>query len=74
MGKNQSKEIVEFDSGAAPHPEEMKSTFALRIGDAISIDAAARTTPAGIVSVGVALGLAILAFSALARVRRSRSP
>ncbi len=71
MGKNHSKEIAELGSGSAPHPEEMKSIFTLRIGNAVSIEAVARTTPAGIVSVGVALGLAVLAFSALARARRN---
>ncbi len=70
MGKNPSKEIAELGSGSAPHPEEMKSIFRLRIGNAFSIEAVARTTPAGIVSVGVTLGLAVLAFSALARARR----
>jgi hypothetical protein len=69
MGKNHSKEIAELGSGSAPHPEEMKSIFTLRIGNAVSIEAVARTTPAGIVSVGVALSLAVLAFSALARAR-----
>jgi hypothetical protein len=70
MVKNHSKEIAELDVASAPHPEEMKSIFTLRIGNAVSIEAVARTTPAGVVSVGVALGLAVLAFSALARARR----
>ncbi len=70
MGKNPAKEIAELGSGSAPHPEEMKSIFTLRIGNAVSIEAVARTTPAGVVSVGVALGLTVLAFSALARARR----
>jgi hypothetical protein len=55
------------------HPEEMKSTVELRIGRLISLQAAARTTPAGVVSVGIAISLAGLAFSALARARRTRS-
>jgi uncharacterized protein (TIGR03382 family) len=55
------------------HPEEMKSTVELRIGRLISLQAAARTTPAGVVSVGIAISLAVLAFSALARARRTRS-
>lgn len=56
-----------------PHPQEMKSTVELRIGRVISFQAVARTTPAGVVSVGIALSLAVLAFSALARARRTRS-
>ncbi|WP_297296586.1 MYXO-CTERM sorting domain-containing protein [uncultured Methylovirgula sp.] len=71
MNKTLSEEISR--SELAPHPEEMKSTVELRIGRVFSLQATARTTPAGIVSVGIALSLAVLAFSALARARRMRN-
>jgi uncharacterized protein (TIGR03382 family) len=73
MGKHQSDEAPGFELAEAQHPEEMKSAVELRIGNAVSLRAVARTTPAGVVSVGVALCLAVLAFSALARARRVRS-
>ncbi len=52
-------------SGAEPdapltHPEEMKAVFNLKIGDKISLQGSARTTPAGIISAGITLS-AILA-------------
>ena len=59
------------DLVAVQHPEEMKSTVELRIGNAVLLKAAARATPAGVIGVGIALSLAVLAFSALARARRA---
>ncbi len=46
------------------HPEEMKAAFNLRIGDKISLEGSARTTPAGIISAGITLStiLAALGF------------
>ncbi len=37
------------------HPEEMRANFNLRVGDKISLQGAARITPAGVVSAGIAL-------------------
>jgi hypothetical protein len=41
--------------GAATHPEELRASITLRIGDWVTLSAAARTTPAGIVAGGLAL-------------------
>lgn len=53
------------------HPEEMKATYAFRVGKIMSVEATARITPAGVVTVGVTTLLVALAFAALAprRVR-----
>jgi hypothetical protein len=40
-------------STAAPHPEEMRATVGLRIGNSVSLDATARATPAGLIAVGL---------------------
>jgi hypothetical protein len=53
------------------HPEEMKTTYNLRIGNSISLQGSARITPAGIVTVGVTTLLVALAFTALS-ARRTR--
>jgi hypothetical protein len=46
--------IVQADSSAAAHPEEIKATVDLRIGTVITLQASARTTPAGVISAGIA--------------------
>jgi hypothetical protein len=43
---------MELDSDSPPHPEEMKAEVELRIGDRTVVMATARTTPAGLISVG----------------------
>lgn len=55
---------------AAPHPEEMKAEFQLRLGDLASLRVSARATPAGILS--AALFLAVFA-GASARLLRARA-
>ena len=58
------------DRDAPTHPEEMRATYKLRIGNMISVESTARITPAGIVTVGVTTLLVALAFTALAKPRR----
>jgi hypothetical protein len=50
---------------AAPHPEEMKAAVELHIGNNVILHATARTTPAGLVSIGIAVSSIILAVAAL---------
>ena len=71
MSEKQSHETAVSELTRISHPEEMKSVVDLRIGDTVSFQAAARMTPAGVVCIGIAFSLAILAFSALARARRT---
>jgi hypothetical protein len=40
-------------SAAAPHPEEMRGTVRFRIGNSVTIDATARATPAGLITLGL---------------------
>jgi hypothetical protein len=54
------------------HPEEMKATYNLRVGKSISLQASARITPAGVVTIGITTLLVALAFSALRSRRRWR--
>ncbi len=52
------------------HPQEMKATYKVRVGNMISVESTARITPAGVVAVGVTTLLVALAFTALAKPRR----
>ncbi|HEY1863842.1 MAG TPA: hypothetical protein VGG77_09165 [Roseiarcus sp.] len=63
--------IVLDASAAAPHPEEMRGTVRFRIGNWVSIDATARATPAGLIT----LGLLVTAIAAplLIAGRRNRA-
>jgi hypothetical protein len=54
-----------IDNDIPTHPEEMKANYNLRIGKCISLQASARITPAGIVTIGVTTLLVALAFVAL---------
>ena len=54
--------------GASPlHPEEMKATVNLRIGDRTVLMATARTTPAGLVTAGIMVSAILLSAAALVR-------
>jgi hypothetical protein len=50
---------------ALPHPEEMKTSVELRLGGSVVLHATARTTPAGLVSAGIAVSSIILAVAAV---------
>jgi hypothetical protein len=55
------------------HPEEIKSVFDLRVGKSIALRASFRTTPAGVISSGIALAAMTLALGYLASsMRRGR--
>jgi hypothetical protein len=49
---------------AAPHPEEMKATLDLAVGNAVSVKATVWTTPAGLVAAAL-LAAAVLFRAAL---------
>lgn len=52
------------------HPEEIRVTVDLRIGNNLSLKATARTTPAGLVAAGIMVSAIILAVAALVRAVR----
>ncbi|MCW8085597.1 hypothetical protein [Sabulicella glaciei] len=54
---------------AIPHPEEMRAELDLRFGSA-TIHATARTTPAGIIAVGVLVSSILLSTAVLVRAAR----
>jgi hypothetical protein len=54
------------------HPEEMKASVDLRIGKSVSLQATARTTPAGLVSTGIMVSAIILAVTTLTWAVRRR--
>ncbi len=58
---------------AAPHPEEMKASVHLQIGNLVSLRATGRTTPAGIVSATLFLAVLVGAFIWLSPSRRRSS-
>lgn len=55
---------------ALAHPEELKATVDLRIGDRVLLKATARTTPAGLVTTGVMVSAILLATGFLVRAAR----
>lgn len=55
-----------------PHPEEMKAMVELRIGDRAAIMATARTTPAGLISIGLMVGAILLSTAALVHAARRK--
>jgi hypothetical protein len=63
---------MELDSDSPPHPEEMKAEVELRIGDRTVVMATARTTPAGLVSVGVMVAAILLSVAALVHTARRK--
>lgn len=61
-------------ASAPTHPEEMKASVDLRIGNSVSLQATARTTPAGLISAGIMASAIVLAVTTLVwAVRRRRS-
>lgn len=54
------------------HPEEIKASFNLRVGDRISLEGSARMTPAGVVTGGIALCAVLLALGFLVRAGSKR--
>ncbi len=61
---------LDAENGVPAHPEEIKASYRFRLGRSMSVEATARITPAGIVTVGVTTLLVALAFVALAPRRR----
>ena len=60
-------------STAVPsHPEEIKSTFELRVGDYITLQTSARITPAGVICTGIAVAAVVLSLGFLASSARQR--
>lgn len=54
------------------HPEEMKATYHLKLGERISLQGSARVTPAGIIIAGITTAVILLTCANLVRVSRSR--
>ena len=52
---------------AAPHPEEMKATFDLTIGNAVFVKATVRTTPAGLVAASLLAAAVLIPAASLAK-------
>ena len=57
---------------AAPHPEEMRASLAIRVGSGTVVEATARATPAGLVAVGVLVSAILLSTAVLVRAARRR--
>ncbi|EUC00422.1 hypothetical protein PMI07_003708 [Rhizobium sp. CF080] len=54
------------------HPEEIKSTFDLRVGKNITLQGSARITPAGVISTGIAVAAMTFALGYLISSMRRR--
>ncbi len=54
---------------AITHPEEMQATVDLRIGNAVSIKATARATPAGLVAAALVISAVVIPLVWLFRTR-----
>ena len=59
-------------SAAPQYPEEMKGKVELRIGDRAVVIATARTTPVGLISVGVMVAAILLSATALVHAARRK--
>lgn len=59
-------------SGVPSHPEEIKSTFDLRVGKHIALQGSARITPAGVISTGLAVAAMTFALGHLISSTRRR--
>jgi hypothetical protein len=67
--------IVPRTGAAEPvtHPEEMRASAEIRLGERVTVQASARITPAGMISVGIAAAAITLAACwGAALIRRSR--
>lgn len=56
------------------HPEEMRGSVSLRIGDRIVMEASGRVTPAGLISTGLAVAAIVVAVGFLIRSTRAFPP
>ena len=54
------------------HPEEMKASFNLKFGERVSLQAAARTTPAGVATTGIAVAVILAAVGLVVWASRKR--
>ena len=54
-----------------PHPEEMKASFAMRVGERTVVEGSARITPAGVISAGLSVAAIALAFGFVVRAARA---
>lgn len=61
---------AQYPEGA--HPEEMRASYALRLGSRITLSGTARITPAGVITTGIAVSCILLACAALVRASRAR--
>ena len=52
------------------HPEEMRATASLRIGGAVTLQATARATPAGLVAAASLVGVVLLSTAVMVRTAR----
>ena len=58
---------TENQSQTAPHPEEIKATLDLTIGNAVSVKATVRTTPAGLVAAALLAAAVLFPAASLAK-------
>jgi hypothetical protein len=66
--------LVQEDASTSPsHPEEIRSTFDLRVGKHITLQGTFRITPAGVISSGLAVAAMTLALGYLAASTRRRT-
>lgn len=60
-------------SAIAPsHPEEIRSSFELRLGKHVTLQGSARITPAGVICSGIAVAAMVLSLGYLASAMRPR--
>ncbi|WP_145142947.1 hypothetical protein [Roseomonas gilardii] len=55
------------------HPEEMRATASLRIGGAVTLQATARATPAGLVTAAILVGVVLFSAAAVVQAARPRA-
>ena len=59
-------------ASAVFHPEEIKASVDLSVGNSVSLKATVRTTPAGLVTAGIMVSAIVLAVATLVCASRRR--
>jgi hypothetical protein len=65
-------QAVDQVASAPAHPEEVRAKVKFRLGKRSRLNATLRTTPAGLVSVGIMTAAIFLSIAALVRAARRR--
>lgn len=70
-GKREATALPPLQEPALTHPEEMRGSVALRIGERSVFEASGRVTPAGLICAGLSVAAITVAFGFVVRAARA---